>query len=89
MLEYQRRFVGYKPLGLDLEYPTELIYELAFWSGNELPVPFRCESKHHIVTPQHYRTLPYETKAGTKHMWCPVCKVSEHQDYGNQFGHVE
>ena len=43
----------------------------------------------HVVTPEHYRTLPYETKAGTKHMWCPKCAVIEHHEYSASFGHVE
>lgn len=87
--EYQRRFVEHQPLGQGLEYPTEVIYELALYSGHDLPVPFQCESKYHVVTPEPYRVLPYETKAGTKHMWCPICKHKEHIDYANQFGHVE
>ena len=87
--EYQRRFLEHKPLGQALEYPTEVIYELAIWAGHDLPVPFQCQSKYHVVTPEHYRTLPYETKAGTKHMWCPNCSAREHHDYGNKFGHVD
>lgn len=88
-LEYQRRFVMHQPLARGLEYPTEVIYELALWSGHDLPVPFKCDSVHHVVTPEPYRVLPYETKAGTKHMWCPNCATLEHRDYGNQFGHAE
>lgn len=89
MLEYQRRFSQHQPLGQGLDYPTEVIYELALWSGHDLPVPFCCDSKYHVVTPEHYLTLPYETKAGTKHMWCPKCAATEHQDYSVSFGHTE
>ena len=43
----------------------------------------------YVVTPEPYRVLPYETMAGTKHMWCPICATKEHHHYGNHFGHVE
>ena len=59
-LEYQRRFVMYQPLARGLEYPTEVIYELALWSGHDLPVPFKCDSAHHVVRRSH--TVYYLTK---------------------------
>ena len=84
MVEYVKRFNAHQVVPSQLEYPMELIYELGFWVGNELPILTECGSSHHGTNHAPCLTLPYAFVDGTKRMVCKECGQLEFNDYNHK-----